>query len=325
MKKPNLTLFLSLLSTLGLPLASNSFAVSCGDTITTQESLTEDLSCETNPALTIDGPGGGLNLNGFTVTCIEPLHEGIYLTGLAASLFNGVIDNCNDSIALTEDGVHFVSDIEINNLVGVGVRIESNSNFVTGIVIPFNGTQYAIGIETANPASLNQITGNFLEFPGFSGIYIEGRSNTVTGNEILNPGDFGIALDSDGGSNLILLNTIISDSKARILNTLNGDGDVGISVSSDSNLISQNSISNSTTGIRINNSDSNTVSSNEADNNIDYGIVIEGTSAEFNNILSNTANDNGIFDLYSPDDPNCTSSNNWIGNISTTNDPNCLD
>ncbi|WP_444931612.1 right-handed parallel beta-helix repeat-containing protein [Microbulbifer sp. SSSA002] len=325
MKKPSLPLLLTLLPTLGLPLASNSFAVSCGDTITTQESLTEDLSCGTNPALTINGPSGGLNLNGFTVTCLDSSYEGIYLTGLAASLFNGVIDNCNDSIALMEDGIHFVSDIEIYNLVDVGVRIESNSNFVAGVIIPFYGTQFSIGIDIENPASFNQITGNFLESPGFSGIYIEGSSNTVTRNEIIEFDEFGITLDADGGSNLVLFNSIVGDSVPRISNTLNGYDGVGISVNSDSNLISQNAISNNVTGIKINNSDRNTVSGNEAVDNTDYGIVIEGAGAESNNILSNTANNNGIFDLYSPDDPSCTSSNNWAGNSFTSNDPSCLD
>ncbi|AWF81958.1 hypothetical protein BTJ40_14615 [Microbulbifer sp. A4B17] len=303
---------LILASSLGLTISLNSFAVSCGDTITTQETLTEDLLCTDNPALTISGPGGGLDLAGFTVECSDSSNEGIYLTGLAASVTSGEVTNCFNSILLVDDGVHSVTDIEITEPDEVGVVIDSNSNFVTGVQVIAGSGDFATGINIEDPASYNQILGNFVEGAVFAGIYVEGRGNNITSNEIVGSDNFGIRLDPDGFSNLILQNII------------DGGAGIGIAVNSDFNLISQNSINNNQTGISIESADNNTVNINTSDNNSVYGIAIQGTDANFNSILSNSADNNGDFDLFASDDPDCTSTNNWIGNSFTTSDPGCL-
>jgi hypothetical protein len=45
--------------------------VQCGDVIDTPAALTTDLTCNTDPALTVQGPGGALDLHGHTVRCVD--------------------------------------------------------------------------------------------------------------------------------------------------------------------------------------------------------------------------------------------------------------
>ncbi|WNZ54890.1 right-handed parallel beta-helix repeat-containing protein [Microbulbifer sp. MKSA007] len=174
MKKLKLALAYFLLPAAGIAISFESYAVSCGDTITSQETLTQDLVCATNPALTITGPLGGLDMDGFTVTCSASTDDGILLNGLSASLTSGVIDNCNNSIMLQDDGSHYVTSVDIDDPDGVGVLISSDSNFVTGIQIQSDGVTSRNGIETEDPANYNQIIGNTIDSTGGDGIYLEG-------------------------------------------------------------------------------------------------------------------------------------------------------
>ncbi|WP_444943918.1 right-handed parallel beta-helix repeat-containing protein [Microbulbifer sp. ZKSA006] len=311
MKKVTLTIAYALLPAIGLSTSLLSHAVSCGDNITTQEILTGDLSCATNPALTITGPAGSLDMAGFTVICTNPANDGISLEGLGARLSNGEVEICNDSVILSGDGSHSVVDIGIIDLFGTGVVIDSDNNFVSEIAFASDGATSTHGIHVTASASYNTITDNFIDSSGDDGILLEGTSNNVTNNIVDSTSDAGINVASGANSNIIILNLI-----------QNG-GDTGIKVNSDANLISQNQVNNNITGITIEDASDNLVNLNEVGDNTDYGISIEGASSEGNDILSNSSSNSGLLDLYSPDDPSCTE-NDWIGNIYTTRDPSCL-
>ncbi|WP_444943917.1 right-handed parallel beta-helix repeat-containing protein [Microbulbifer sp. ZKSA006] len=311
MKKVTLTTAYTLLPAIGLSISLLSHAVSCGDNITTQETLDADLSCATNPALTITGPTGSLDMADFTVVCTVATNDGISLEGLGARLSNGGIESCSDSVILSEDGAHSAVDIVIIDLSGTGVVIDSDNNFVNEIFFSSDGLSSTYGIHVTASASYNTITNNFIATSGGDGILLEGTSNNITGNAIDGTINVGINISSGANSNIIMLNLIEYGE------------DTGIEVNSDANLISQNEVNHNITGIKIEGASDNLVNLNEVDDNAVYGISIEGASSEGNNILSNSSSNSGSLDLYSPDDPSCTE-NKWSGNIYTTRDPSCL-
>ena len=72
-------------------------AVQCGDVITTSTSLTGDLNCVTDPALTVEGPGK-LNLREFTVSCTDSANSGIVMTGTRATVQNGTVTGCEEGV-----------------------------------------------------------------------------------------------------------------------------------------------------------------------------------------------------------------------------------
>lgn len=248
-------------------------------------------------------------MDGFTLTCVGS--DGIRLTDFSASVTSGTIEGCSDSVRLVDDGSHLVIDIEIINPESAGIRINSNNNFISDNQIQSNTPDSTYGIQLED-ADSNQIIGNTIDGLDRFGVLVDGFSNNVSGNTITNTVDgWGIFINNGGEFNLVISNIV--DQSA----------DAGIFVEANSNLISQNVVTDSLSGITIDNADSNTVTVNSVSNNADYGISIEGANSDGNSILSNSSLDNGVFDLYSPDDPTCTA-NTWIGNTFITSDPTCL-
>ncbi|WP_444916741.1 NosD domain-containing protein [Microbulbifer sp. ANSA003] len=316
MKKLTIALCYILLTTAAISTSINSYAVTCGGSITTAETLTEDLNCTTNFAFSIVGPSGSLNMNGFTVTCPLTANNGIVLGGFFARISSGTVENCNNSITLTGDGSHQVVDVDIVNPTSTALFVRSDHNFISGVQIQSNVPDSNFGIRIENN-DFNQVFGNTVDGMDNVGVQIEGSSNSVSGNIITNTSDtngsgVGISIEPPGSSNIVTSNIIDQSAGEGIL-----------TFESDSNLISQNVVTNSLTGIAIDNADSNTVTINSVSDNTDYGISIEDANASGNNILSNSSLNNGIFDLYSPDDPSCTA-NTWLGNTFVTSDPSCL-
>ncbi|WHI46058.1 hypothetical protein [Microbulbifer sp. VAAF005] len=84
--------------------SSITLAVSCGDSITTAEVLDNDITnCAADPAITIIGPNGSLNLNNHNISCIG-VGTGIFLDGMFANLTGERIQPAASVIAV----FHFV-------------------------------------------------------------------------------------------------------------------------------------------------------------------------------------------------------------------------
>ncbi len=140
-----------------------SFAVACGDTITTAETLTGNLDCPGAPVLTI-GAGGSLDMNGFQVTCNGGLF-GIVMLGDGASLSNGSVGNCSSS----------------------AIELYGDKQKLTGVYV-FNAN---VGVYASGAAGL-KITDCAAANVGFAGFSIGGDGSSLTGISVLTTTNMGL-------------------------------------------------------------------------------------------------------------------------------------
>ncbi|WP_444915618.1 NosD domain-containing protein [Microbulbifer sp. TRSA007] len=189
-----------------------SFAdVQCGDTITTVEIMTEDiLFCTATPPITISGPSGNLDMNGFTVHCAElpVLNTGIILSGQGAFLSNGTIENCYTGVSAEDSGFHGIYNVLVQTNE-IGISLTSNHNFVSGSTILSN-TEMGISSDgDFNSILSNEILGNEKD-----SIVIQGDNVLVSQNTIepeaagLITGLNGIVIGSSSGG-IITQNTVL--------------------------------------------------------------------------------------------------------------------
>lgn len=191
-------------------------AVQCGDVITTSTSLTGDLNCATNPALTVEGPGK-LNLREFTVSCDNFANTGIFMTGTRATVQNGTVTGCQDGVFVQgigdhrvqkikaegneDDGIDVVSDnnhIVKNETIDNqddGIELDGDNNHAVNNFVSGSGDE---GIEVDGDG--NSITKNTVVDTENDGICVDGEENRITRNNVSQSGDNGIEIDEDGGN-----------------------------------------------------------------------------------------------------------------------------
>lgn len=270
--------------------------VSCGDTITSNTKLTADLSCDTDPALTVEGPAR-LDLNGYTVTCESVANDGITLSGRNAKLANGRVTGCDRGVRLPSPG---------RNNIGI-------QHHVSNVVAEDNSIGIAIG------SFASHVVGNILINNSYAGIRLLGARRTrIVNNTIIGEGssgsfDVGIYLE-DGNDNNDILNNEAWGSDFGIL--LEYDNNENILIG---NITSENGI-----GISVDD-DGNSVIGNVAENNDQVGIeLVSGTfgGAENTSVSGNTALGNGIVDLQ---DLNIDcGTNKWQGNTFESSNEDCI-
>lgn len=189
--KSNNHFMTALAATLLIGTARVGFAVVCGETITTKETLTADLNCMTNPGLTI-GAGGSLDLNGFKVTC-NGTARGIVLAADDTSVSNGSVGDCSEYGILLQGSGH--------NLTGMYVfdsnsGIYSGDSLATGIKIKDSAVAGAVvGINLAGGE--NSISGVSVSVTS-SGVYLGKDGNKVKDVTIINASFRGLALHGAG-------------------------------------------------------------------------------------------------------------------------------
>ncbi|WP_444942410.1 NosD domain-containing protein [Microbulbifer sp. ZKSA004] len=182
-------------------LGSSAFAVDCGDTITTPEVLDQDLVCSTEPALTIMGPTGSLDMAEYTLRC-DGSAVGIQIDGVAAFLSNGVVTLCDIGISLDGTGAHNIQAIRVDgtDISGIAVNSSFNSVIQSGI-FKNSGTGIFITGDNNNVSS-SSILDN-LE----NGIQLEGNNNLIVSNEISRSTLNGILIGKADG-NTVAQNTV---------------------------------------------------------------------------------------------------------------------
>lgn len=226
--------------------------VSCGDVITTAEVLTEDLSCSSafDLALTVVGPGGYLDLNGFTIECDFDV-DGIFLDGTGAVVTGGALSN--------------------GKVQGCGFGVEaigSGAHTVTGIA--FEGNAVSVAFVSDNNTLSNSVISETTEI----GVAINGSNSTLIANEV------STSTSASGAWGVIL--QVGADTSYILSNMVSGFDQYGVIVCSDRNVISQNvvegngvEITNTATGVYLpgdtfvcdDGQEGNTIVSNEATNN----------------------------------------------------------
>jgi parallel beta-helix repeat protein len=278
--------------------------VSCGDTITSNMELTENLVCTDQPGtrvLTVTGPAK-LDLNGFSVICDDgddPDDDGIVLEGRSAKLQNGTVARCDDGVRLEGDGHHTVSGVITLQNDGDGFDVRSNHNHLV------------------------RSTGLLNESDGFE---INGDFNVVAMSHGVANRNEGIDLDG-GDGNQVANNTVLGNSTGDA-----GNGGLEVSDGSDDNHVISNFVAandaheSDEAGIVLLGGDGNNVKGNTVRANRRNGILARDGS-EDNSFQGNTATGNNIADSgdhdLSDDNDDCDN-NKWKGNKYGTKDKACI-
>ncbi|WNZ57584.1 NosD domain-containing protein [Microbulbifer sp. MKSA007] len=194
-------------------------AVSCGDIISTAEVLDADISnCAISPAITIMGPTGSLDLNGFSLSCDGLAGTGILLEGTTAVLINsqassGIITSCDIGVSVEGSGLHNVIGVTTQENGSLGMSVSSSRNIVSGSINDFNFGNGIIVLGDWNSFFEVSATSN-----GEGGIIISGDNNQVFQSTARNNTFSGIAIQDANYTNIIL-------------NTTSSNNEYGISVS----------------------------------------------------------------------------------------------
>ena len=248
--------------------------VACGDTLTAETVLDEDLTCTGNTGLVLGGDDFTLWLNGHTITGpgaeVEG-SDGIADDGTARSgvvIRGGTISGFQDGIDL--DASH--SDVK-------GLQVDAG----------------ALGIAVRGDD--NFIYSNTTDFAGFTGIEVVGNNTYMWGNHVTGTPEDGIV--SDGNNPRLVFNSVDScvfDGMVVVgyaqgivaRNTITGC-DIGIDPSGTGLKVQHNDVPGNCIGLFIDDPAA-LVRFNTANGNCDTGIVSAQAGAT---LTGNTANDNG--------------------------------
>jgi nitrous oxidase accessory protein NosD len=326
---------LLLLLAQGLPVHAE---VICGMTISEEVLLKRDLACDTPTAITVEGPGGQLNLGGHTVSCISADHtNGILLVGEKAKVTNGTVTNCQLGVVAADKGHHRI--IEITSLD------HSGAGFTTGGLGIFVGSKgnFFITNHAKNSTDGFFINGNenFLfdnsSVESLRGFVVTQKRNKFTLNVATN-NDVGFSIQLGADENHFIKNLAEENAFAGfeiggnrnklVKNRATGNGrnmiDVGFRIidANDNFLAWNHSEKNTGFGFEIVGffirSERNVLRGNLAHHNEQVGIALQ-LLAENNTVMENDGKENGTFDLQDAN-PDCND-NTWIENTFTTADP----
>jgi parallel beta-helix repeat protein len=250
------------------PVGAAAGPVGCGDIITEDTVLDQDLDCsgtEARTALTVEGPAT-LDLNGHVLTC-DVRAFGVALTRGRARLVDGTVTGCIFAVALVGDGRHTVRDVTL--------------------------TENTVGIDSESPG--NRIERNWVDHFG-QAIRVIAPDNRVIGNYIDGTGpstppaptpNLGIELagrpDSAADSTTVIGNVVIGSIR-------------GIELNTDGNAIRANQLSDNTFGIVVEiGAESNVLTGNHAEGN-DVDLLDENFDCDDNDWRGNS------FDSARPED-----------------------
>jgi parallel beta-helix repeat protein len=210
----------------GPALASSDGMVSCGEVITRDVTLQQDLSCP-DDGLKIDTNGVTLNLNGHTITSNDGDDNSVDLT-MDVDGNSGILVTADDvtilgvgSILNFDTGIAFigssggkVSDVTLREN-GIGAAVSgSDSTYISKNSIDTN--DYGVVSESSNHVvvSFNQIVSN-----GEAGIvYLDSSMGVIAGNGVFGNGETGIFLNDQSTENTVDYNIVFGHSEADMNN-----------------------------------------------------------------------------------------------------------
>ena len=265
--------------------------VACGDIITSPAALTGNLTCvgDAGPALTVMGPGGKLNLKGFTVDCNNDDDatdtDGILLTGSKALVHSGTVTDCTDGVVLSAPGKHHVANItsELNSRHGFEVpnNMSNGNKLNTNTTQDNGGDGFHVGGPGGSGSFDNSFVANLSDSNGTSGLPFRGfglrfhatGGGKVNGNTFSNNRLQGIFVDRStrsGRSLTIHGNTIFN----------NGAGGILVSSGLGGNIITANMITGGGNGIVLSFADNNRLEGNIVTGGTFIGIFIVNNSTD---------------------------------------------
>ena len=293
-KKDRILKFSLLMLTL---LAGLSFAVACGDTITSDTTLTSDLNCP-GTALNIGAGNVILDCQGYMINFSSG-------SGIYSNQDFTTIKNCNivhnGYVGANVYGIYLMgssSSIQNANITvigvyaGGGIYLQGNNNIVSFVNCTFASTTTAGAAVYIRSGGNNYISNNILNGGNTDGVYISEYSgdkyNTIINNTIYSGGVYhspksGVTINSPyATNNYILQNTFYP-----------GDSGRGVFTSSNNNLIKDNRIlatyspNFAVTGVLIYHASNNTMINNTVIDS--FGRIALGFHLEssINNVLIN--------------------------------------
>ncbi len=303
-KKWALALLVGLLSGTGPTNVADAHTRSCGDVITANEELHNDIGPCHGDGLVVAASNITVDLNGhriFGKGGLEVTHQaaGVRVLGQRnVTVINGTLQGFYHGIRVSQGSGNRVSRVRVlNNQGGNGIVLENSSdNVVSENVVSGNGR--FSGIATFDSVSLpagsarNTITNNVVSlnnFQGAHGISIEnGAGHRIHSNQVTGSARDGVSLSPP------VSDTTVSGNRVR------GNNRHGINV--------QNG------AVR------NLVEGNSVTQNAQNGILVAGQN---NRIRANRTEANGVFDLRDPNVGDTCGGNVWSGNTFGTASPAC--
>lgn len=134
---------ISLAATVIVPAAARPVAavVACGSNITSDDVMTTDLVCATDPAVTVTG--ANLDMAGHRLE--SSVGTGVALAGTGAKLYNGFVDNCiTNGVTLGGNGGHTVQYVFVRDSVAEGFLVQSSGNKLVDTRAVNNAIGYSV-------------------------------------------------------------------------------------------------------------------------------------------------------------------------------------
>jgi parallel beta-helix repeat protein len=326
--------------------AASAAILSCGQTITQNTVLENDLSGCPTDGIVIGANNITLDLNGHTLTgtAASGNQGGVVLIGrTGVTVKNGTVRAFDVGVVIeggsgnTVEGVNAIGNISFEtgnlNRGGDGIAILSSSNNRVRFNNTVNNGPYSgIGIYTevdaAHPRSTFGVsTGNVVE-----GNVVEGNIQGRLPNNVVNNDNIGIRLEPGNTGNLILNNRVQNNGLDGItLFARNTFTTVRGNIVSRNGFYRQTARRGNGIGLQIGGANDNLVENNISQGNADNGISVRNGSLR-NTVRNNTAVGNVVlppasmnfgptFDLLD-NNPNCDA-NVWLNNRYGTAFPAC--
>ena len=211
-----------------LGLDSSNGLVSCGQIVSGEVELTNDLNCSSGDGLIVGAPGTHINLNGYKITAAsdDAGSQGLSMdydgsSGILVANADGVIISGLGEISGFDRGVTFMgssdgqlTDVQVANN-GIGVLVSgSTGTELSRNTITNNGIAAILDSSNGGAVAFNQVVANEDQ-----GILLLGADlNVVAANNMFGNGQYGIYLDIMSNENTVDYNTVFGHEDADINN-----------------------------------------------------------------------------------------------------------
>lgn len=200
-----------------LGLDSSNGLVSCGQIVTGEVVLTNDLNCSNGDGLVVGAPGTHINLNGYKITASDdastqgPSMDYDGSSGILVANMDGVIISGLGEISGFSRGVTFMgsSDGQLTDVQladnGIGALVQgSTGTELSRNTITNNDIAAILDSSTGGAVAFNQAVANTEQ--GF--LLLGADQNVIAANNMFGNGQYGIYLDLMSNENIVDYNTV---------------------------------------------------------------------------------------------------------------------
>jgi hypothetical protein len=198
-------------------------ALNCGDTITTNTTLSADIGpCPGHgfTGLTIDADHVTLNLNGHAIRGVgNDDTMGVTSSHTGVTVENGTVAKWGAANVSLSGPSSRVINLRVSGAFSAGIVVSGANGVISGNRVFSNGQ---VGIGGGGGGS--QYTNNVLQSNGLDGLSVA-NAGLISGNKALNNGSIGIRFSNDGGASMTVMNNIANGNANGIMES-SGDATV---------------------------------------------------------------------------------------------------